>query len=675
MILHEIELYNFRQFYGKQTMLFAEGDQNITILFGDNGKGKTGIFRALMFGLYGSTYIQQDNQNDVIHLINLIALQENERQPVQSHVKIKFSEKGKRYEIIRFLKGVKNNNEITEREDGIELYSTDNNGNFSPEPERDLQKVKTEINKVLNEEIKDFFLFDAEKIDTLAKTDSKVKLEVKTAIFKLLQIENVDKATDILQKLYSKQNKKIIEESKNLDLERKSKEIEILESKVLSSITLQDKKEENLQNCKEEILSLEQKLSENEEIKHLQFHLKKEEEILSSYEGRLSDKKKEVQRVLVRNAPQLLLRDQFINTSNYLDQIVSKQESLVPIEVLELSLQTNVCLCCNNDLNTHLDNLNHVRTLKESYKRSVTGTFTSSIKNMIRDAQNQYDKSKETVQELLQEIRDIRTKRNETHRSVLDIKENLGEQARSQQEMAAYESIIVKNRAIAEELQVEIHSLKNEIKECESKIVESQKKLERMMRDNESLIFDSKVLSFINELKHDLKNISEEFSSEMREKLIEQTTEIFKMLIDQKDRELVKRIAINDKFEIGIIGWGNIEITQDISQGQRQIVALSFITALAKIAAGEDRKISFPLFMDTPFGRISGNNRDHLITHIPNLTSQWILLLTDTELTHYEEKVFKETGKLGRWYRLDQKELYHSEIVEIDIKDSIATRG
>ncbi|MDN4606613.1 AAA family ATPase [Sporosarcina sp. F6_3S_P_2] len=675
MILHEIELLNFRQFYGKQILKFAEGEKNITIFFGDNGKGKTGIFRALMFGLYGSAYIQQDNKNDVIHLVNLLALQENERQPVEAYVKIKLSDKGKNYEIRRCLKGVKNASDIVEREDGIELYSTDERGNFSPQPITDKQKVEIEINKVLNEEIKDFFLFDAEKIDTLAKTDSKVKQEVKTAIFKLLQIENIEKSSDVLQRLYSKQNKKIVEESKNLDIEKKSKEIDDIDSNLSSKTIIQDKKEENLRLCNEEILDMEEKLSKNEDIKNLQFYLKKEEEILSSYEGRLSDKKREVKNMLVQNAPKLLLRDNFSIANNYLTQSTSKQESVVPIEVLDLSLQNNVCACCNNDLSAHLNNLNHVKSLKENYKRSIQGTFTSALKNVISAAESEYDSSKEDIYELLKELREIRIKRDETKASVSDINDKLGEKARSQQDMANYEMTIKKNKEIAQNLQTEIFELKKEIKEDESRKVVYQKELERMMRDNDSLRFDSKVLSFINELKQDLGIISEEFSVQMREKLKDQTTEIFKMLIDHKDRDLVKRIEINDKFEISIIGWDNTEITQDISQGQRQIVALSFITALAKIAGGEERKVSFPLFMDAPFGRISGNNRDHLISNLPDLTSQWILLLTDTELTYQEEKVFKTTEKLGKWYRLDQIQLYHSEIVEIEINQTMATRG
>lgn len=675
MILHEIELLNFRQFYGKQTIQFAEGERNITILFGDNGKGKTGIFRALMFGLYGSKYIQQDNQNDSIHLVNLIALQESDGQPVIASVKLTFSSYGKRYVITRYLKAVKSSTGIVERNEQVELLKTDETGNFSPEPETDEQKIRVEINKVLNEDIKDFFLFDAEKIDTLAKTDSKVKQEVKTAIFKLLQIENAEKAISILQSLYTKQNRSNVENSKNVDIDRKNKEIETATESIHTNTVLLDAKEENLRNCRQEMDELEKKIAENAEIKTLQDMLKREEEILRSYEGRLSDQKRAATDMLVQYSPKLLMRDHFINTNNYLDQIVSQQESIVPIEVLERSLSSKVCACCNNDLEQHVSNMNYVRTLKESYKRSFIVSFTGPIKSMITDSQNQYETAKSKVHELLQETRDIRNKKDSQEVVVTEIREEISKKASAHKNIADLEAAYRRNENDAKELEAAIAQLRYSINEGEKKVELLQKELEKMMGEDESLRFDSKVLTYINNLRSDIKNIADEFSNDMRDRLKEETTQIFKMLIDRKDKDLVKRIEINEKFEIEIVGWDDTEITQDISQGQRQIVALSFISALAKITGGESRRISFPLFMDTPFGRISGNNRDHLINNLPLLTNQWILLLTDTELTNEEERAFKETNKLGKWYRLDQEKLYHSEIVEIDITETMATRG
>lgn len=78
--------------------------------------------------------------------------------------------------------------------------------------------------------------------------------------------------------------------------------------------------------------------------------------------------------------------------------------------------------------------------------------------------------------------------------------------------------------------------------------------------------------------------------------------------------------------------------------------------------------------MDTPFGRISGNNRDNLIENIPKLTSQWILLLTDTEFTTSEEVKLKSTQRLGRWYKLEQISIGHTQIKEVELNENMATR-
>ena len=115
MKLLSITLENFRQFYNKQKIKFSDGDRNVTVVFGENGKGKTGIFRALVFGLFGEVYLAQDNNKDKIHLVNLLKLDENEGMPVNATVKIEFEHKGEKYFIERIAQGYNMNNIIEER--------------------------------------------------------------------------------------------------------------------------------------------------------------------------------------------------------------------------------------------------------------------------------------------------------------------------------------------------------------------------------------------------------------------------------------------------------------------------------------------------------------------------------------------------------------------------------
>ena len=79
--------------------------------------------------------------------------------------------------------------------------------------------------------------------------------------------------------------------------------------------------------------------------------------------------------------------------------------------------------------------------------------------------------------------------------------------------------------------------------------------------------------------------------------------------------------------------------------------------------------------MDSPFNRLSAKNRDNLIMRLPDLTAQWILLVTDTRLTISEERVFKQSGKLGKWYKIIQLAPQYSKIEEVSIDEQMATRG
>src|SRR5690625_5682228 len=81
------------------------------------------------------------------------------------------------------------------------------------------------MNEILDEEIKDFFLFDGEKIDTLAKTNKEIKKEVKSAIFKLLQIDHVNDASTLLNKLKNDEQRSVVESTE--DTNAKGKQIEI----------------------------------------------------------------------------------------------------------------------------------------------------------------------------------------------------------------------------------------------------------------------------------------------------------------------------------------------------------------------------------------------------------------------------------------------------------------
>lgn len=56
MILTKLQLENFRQFFGTQSLEFAsKPDRNVTLIHGFNGAGKTALLNAFIWCLYGKT--------------------------------------------------------------------------------------------------------------------------------------------------------------------------------------------------------------------------------------------------------------------------------------------------------------------------------------------------------------------------------------------------------------------------------------------------------------------------------------------------------------------------------------------------------------------------------------------------------------------------------------------
>ncbi|SET57372.1 DNA sulfur modification protein DndD [Oceanobacillus limi] len=675
MKLKKIAVNNFRQFYGQQEIIFASGEQNITIIFGENGKGKTGIFRALMFGLYGSTHIEQDNPKEKIHLVNFIALEEAKNLPVEAEVQLQFESKGKTYQLNRRIMGIKTGEIIKERMSEVELYITDENGNFSPDSITDEDEIYRIINDILHASIKDFFLFDAEKIETLTKTDKSVKEEVKNGIVKLLHIDKLEEAIKLLNKLHATEKRRLLQDSQNLDLNQKQNEIEALANEITDLEEKVSLKESNMLACSTEIEEIETKLAENEDVRKIQDKYRETKE-RKTYEQRLlKAKKDEMKNLLVANGPNLILKDTYHSVKNYLDQVLVDQQDLIPIEVIEKSLNELVCACCGTNLEENPKHKKQVEFLKENFKRSNLTPLVSLVTSSIHDAQISEEDQMRSINKSLKEFREIKNNIAAIDRQLDDFQADIENKAQEQENLSHLESTLKNKKNELDEFRVDISKMKDQIIEKENNRKAKEKEFNRLLRQNESLKVDAKVLEYIEGLKEQFERVFVEYSDNMRLRLTEEATSIFKLLIDSKDKELISKIDINEKYEIEIIGWDQVNITQDISQGQRQVVALSFITSLAKVAAGDYTDISFPLFMDTPFGRISGTNRDQLIQNIPRLSSQWILLLTDTELSKTEEMEFKATGKLGKWYRLDQIKTGHSEIVELDLNETIATRG
>jgi DNA sulfur modification protein DndD len=91
----------------------------------------------------------------------------------------------------------------------------------------------------------------------------------------------------------------------------------------------------------------------------------------------------------------------------------------------------------------------------------------------------------------------------------------------------------------------------------------------------------------------------------------------------------------------------------DLSSGEKEVLAYSFITAL-NLSSPDPA----PFVMDTPFGHLDATHRDRLLDSLPELDVQVILLATDRDLPDEERERIQDVVADEFVIRRNQQEAF-----------------
>lgn len=321
MILKSLKLKNFRCFKDLQ----LDFDENLVAFIGGNGAGKTSIFEAIFYVLFGfgqslerggKDYIIHDKADEILCEIELIFELD------QLEYKIKRKIKGKNLNVEAFLyRGDNPDHPIAERDTGVTnevqrllgmTYQTFKISVFSAQKELDAftelqpEKRKEEIRKLLNlnmikesiglirSDVRDIQV----RIETLrSQIQDTAKLNKDIQDFsvqekiKKSELEKLNSTITALNKELS--NIKLVNE----ELGRTRDKVQKLESEIKNNLSLQKKTEEDLKNLRSQIGDLKQKktyLEKNKSIKSEYITLQEEHEKLNE----LARKKEKEQSLL-----------------------------------------------------------------------------------------------------------------------------------------------------------------------------------------------------------------------------------------------------------------------------------------------------------------------------------------------------------------------------------------
>jgi len=672
MIIETLTIDNFRQFRGKHTLRFARGRKNVTVIFGENGRGKTSIFRALMFCLFGDRQLSQDGpalDNREVHLVNTGAMHESlqgQNKPVEASVELVFRHADSRYTLKRSLQGMYDKGQYHEEEKEASLTIEKPDGNCKVV--RDADGITDRIREVIDYRVREHFLFDGERIEHLTRASQQQRKEVSKGVRNLLNIDAIEIATKALRRL-GKDLAKELEKSATGELARVMKRLNEARAK-------QDTVDDQIGNLTGEIEQAEQELEDlDKKLKKFR-GIKQLVERRENLDMRIREIEQEMQDIRAQ------LRDRLARTGTLLcmapiQKVFAhidkrKKKGEIPPEIrrdlIEKLLADGTCIC-GRDIQA--GTREHARL--EEWRRKVGNPELSDsaleLWRYLSALINQKDNMRTVAETTLQHFGKKNSELQRARRQLEQVNDRIGEDVRDdavhwEKQRKKVERDIRKKSVEKTHLEGMQAELSTEIQQLEAQ----KAKLEKEKGIQSEL---NARLNVVEGAFRALSEVSKEFTKEARESIASQASVFLRTFLDAESRDLFDSIVVNQDYSLQILDRHKNPTLANISAGQRQLMSIAFIAALAKTAAGGDL-LQMPLFMDTPFGRLSLDHRLSLIDNLPDLCAQWILLATDTELRRAEAGHLHASKRWGRFYRLVATPDGETVVEEMSIGDAIS---
>lgn len=650
MMLCSLRLLNFRQFKGEHSLSFASGTdgRNVTIIFGANGRGKTGLLRAVLFCLFGDRTPAPDAgvEQDKLALVNRSALEEAEGQPVQCAVDLCFEHDTNRYTLSRRFVGLKQGAEIVEQSAVAVMHVTTPEGNTNVLD--DPNAIDEEVAHCVDPRVREYFFFDGEKIERLTRANAQQRQDVSRGIRNILNIDTLVTAQRALARLHRKLNGELGRTTGG-EFGQTLKAINDCSARRDAASARQDQVEQEIALAQDELRKVDRELDGIKEIAGLLDERKEKERAVDEGEEHLIALSERCRQLAARLSLNLL--------NPTLDAVYGeiekrKKTGEIPAairgDLLDQIVERRTCICGRA---LSIGSPEHERILGWKHKAvdddlsdcaleiwRHLSTIRSNRRNVADDADA-----------VLQGMAVTRNRLDQLHERLGEIAKEIGGDVRSDAAQLQAHRDAIGGKLIKLEAEVIHLAETRETLRAELDVLESKRREIEKRQGIQSEL--QRRADLASRTSDHLQRIFDEFTAEVKERLGKLSTERFRSLLDKEGLVNFTKITVGADYSLQILDrWGE-PFLANISAGQRQVMSVSFILALTQLAAGEEA-LGMPLFMDTPFGRLSRANRESLIRVVPEVCAQWILLATDTEIGQPEMSVFRQGGAVGACYEL-----------------------
>jgi len=613
-----LHLENFGPFKGRQIINFSS-DDGVTIIYGENMRGKTSLLNAIRFVFFGKV-IGRSTKNMPLHKVG--NWEEASAGRYGFSVRLDFDDSGHNYELTRRCV-LKSGISAPSSDDdyGIEHYLKKDGDVLGP------QQSQAELKRILPEQISRFFLFDGELLqeyEDLLSSETDMGRKISEAIERILGVPVLTSARATLHHLKEKSEHR---EATAAQGDQKTREF----GNQLADLHAQRKElgkelerlESDLDRARSQKASLEEAMKKKERVAALLEKRDTIEKLLKQIESKRVAKESEVQQAM-SSAWCALLTETLRETNKSLRARESTlQTELMRADVLK-SLQVNAgaaCPACMQDVSSEAQE----RLLASLHCLSITDRSEkdrelSTLRRKITALQQHEESGRAAVlkvlwnglEEILIDYSAKRSEREEIDKQL----ENVDEEALRKTKFD-FENIIRQIDVIEKGITKTRATLDENISDTEA----IQKRLNKLSIG--SVDGERKRRQFFSDLHSLFKDAVGAYREQLRKRVEADASTHFQALTTEPE---YAGLQINGSYGL-TIRHRDGSLIPVRSAGAEHVVALCLMGALQNNAP-----LRGPIVIDSPFGRLDRGHTRNIVRALPTMTKQVVLLVYDDEL-------------------------------------------
>lgn len=651
MKLERITLDNFRQYYGRQRLEFArDPERRVTVIHGINGAGKTSLFLAINWCLYGTRVENVKVIDNVGELISKEAINRaSEGERVRASVELTFLHNGDRYVVRRLLQGTKRTNNTVDLDNAEEflMMRTGSDGQAI----RVNNPIGT-MNAILPVNVREYFLFDGEKIDNFAKPEASD--QVRQAIYLVLKLEILERARRHLDSA-AKEYRRDLKQVSNAELKNLLDKADRARTERSKAEKRKTEVQQEIESARRKIEDIDRRLLDMQNAKALQ---QQRDRVERDLKQRRSESESVISRVR-----DLATGGYFIVAQPAIDRALQilnekRERGEIPSSIRQHFIQDLLeqmrCICGRLVTDGSPEHERLLNLMNRSMPGSLEDDILDTASNLrpfaerIERQRAEIDLSMKRRAELVDIIKALEAELDDVGRQLKG--SPLEEVSKLEEQRQGFLADIDSNN-------VEIGSLTERIEKMSKDIGELEKAIQRAQKAEQRGQLLGMKLDLAQRAADAIGDMYAVFADDMRQRIEVKTRDIFKLLV-WKDSHF-HDVRLGPEFNLEVIDRYERPARPELSAGERQVLSISFITAMSRISEEEA-----PLVMDTPFGRLSSHHRNSIAKHIPELADQLVLFVTDEELR--DEARANLESRIGAEYRLEFSHTTScTEIVEV----------